>query len=285
MGNRLSSHSNASDLVFKGGTSLSKAYKIVKRFSEDVDIAIIKGQKTDAAIGRLIKKVAKDVTTAPFVERNEPGTTSKMGLMRRTLHEYPRTIVGTNFGTVRDRLLLEVNCFGNPTPSTPMKITSFIGDHLVAMGLQSTIDEFSMGSFEIAVLDWKITFIEKILSLAYASLEDGAATTLEIRNRVRHFYDLTVMYSETEIEEYLLSQGFLDDLRRIRENERLMTRIKWADNRLIESPLFSNAKTTMDKVESFFAPDLQEIVFPEGNLPPFKLVRKCFTTIRDRLAL
>jgi predicted nucleotidyltransferase component of viral defense system len=27
-------------LVFKGGTSLSKAYKIIERFSEDIDIAI-----------------------------------------------------------------------------------------------------------------------------------------------------------------------------------------------------------------------------------------------------
>lgn len=282
---RLSSHPNTSELVFKGGTSLSKAYKVVKRFSEDVDIAIVKGQKTDAAIGRLIKNIAKDVTTDPFTERDEPGITSKKGLMRRTLHEYPRTVAATNFGPVRDRLLLEVNCFGNPTPSKQMKINSFIGEHLAAAGLLETIKEFSLDPFEIAVLDWKITFVEKILSLSYASLEDGAAATLEIRNRIRHFYDLTVMYSQAEIEKYLLSQNFLDDLRRIREDERLMTRMKWTDTRLIGAPLFANSKAAMDKVESFFTTDLQEIVFPEGNLPPFKQVRNCFAAIRDRLAL
>lgn len=282
---RLSLHSDASELVFKGGTSLSKAYKIVRRFSEDVDIAIIKGQKTDAAIGRLIKKIAKDVTAAPFIERDEPGVTSKKGRMRKTLHEYPRAIAATNFGPVRDRLLLEVNCFGNPTPAMPMEISSFITEHLATIGLQSTIEEYSLQPFQISVLDWKITFVEKVLSLAYASLEDGMDETLELRNRVRHFYDLTMLHSQSEIEKYLLSHEFLNDLRRIREDERLASRTKWTENRLITAPLFANPKTVMDNVEGFFASDLKEIVIPEGNLPPFKQVRNCFAAIRDRIAL
>lgn len=282
---RLSLHSDASELVFKGGTSLSKAYKIVRRFSEDVDIAIVRGQKTDAAIGRLIKRIAKDVTAAPFIERDEPGLTSKMGLMRRTLHEYPRAIPATNFGPVRDRLLLEVNCFGNPTPAMSMEISSFITEHLATMGLQSTIEEYSLQPFQISVLDWKITFVEKVLSLAYASLEDGMDETIELRNRVRHFYDLTMLYSQPEIAKYLLSQEFLNDLRRIREDERLASRTKWTENRLITAPLFANPKTILDKVEGFFASDLKEIVFPEGNLPPFKQVRDCFEAIRDRISL
>ena len=29
------------DIVFKGGTSLSKAYKLISRFSEDIDIAVL----------------------------------------------------------------------------------------------------------------------------------------------------------------------------------------------------------------------------------------------------
>ncbi|MBN8540785.1 MAG: nucleotidyl transferase AbiEii/AbiGii toxin family protein [Deltaproteobacteria bacterium] len=282
---RLSTHPKSSELVFKGGTSLSKAYKVVKRFSEDVDIAIVKGNKTDAAIGRLIKEIAKDVTVAPFIEREEPGITSKKGLMRRTLHEYPRSIAGTNFGPVRDQLLLEVNCFGNPTPALQMVISSFITEHLEAIGAQSTIEEYSLHPFKISVLDWKITFVEKILSLAYASMQDGMDKTIELRSRVRHFYDLTMLFSQREFEEYLLSQEFLNDLRRIRQDERLASRTKWTDTRLVEAPLFANPKTAMDNVEGFFAADLKEIVIPEGNLPQFKEVRNCFATIQDRVGL
>jgi len=32
-------HSNYPTIVFKGGTSLSKCYKLIKRFSEDIDLS------------------------------------------------------------------------------------------------------------------------------------------------------------------------------------------------------------------------------------------------------
>ena len=32
--------SKQSDIIFKGGTSLSKCYKLIKRFSEDIDLSI-----------------------------------------------------------------------------------------------------------------------------------------------------------------------------------------------------------------------------------------------------
>ena len=41
-------------VVFKGGTSLSKAYRIIDRFSEDIDLAVIKGDKSGNAINMLL---------------------------------------------------------------------------------------------------------------------------------------------------------------------------------------------------------------------------------------
>jgi predicted nucleotidyltransferase component of viral defense system len=38
---KLSNSMYIKDTVFKGGTSLSKCYRLINRFSEDVDIAII----------------------------------------------------------------------------------------------------------------------------------------------------------------------------------------------------------------------------------------------------
>lgn len=38
---RLSQNSHSGKVVFKGGTSLSKAYNLIDRFSEDIDIAVI----------------------------------------------------------------------------------------------------------------------------------------------------------------------------------------------------------------------------------------------------
>jgi len=39
---RLSQSQFKNEVVFKGGTSLSKAHHLINRFSEDVDLAIIK---------------------------------------------------------------------------------------------------------------------------------------------------------------------------------------------------------------------------------------------------
>jgi predicted nucleotidyltransferase component of viral defense system len=55
---RLSQSASRDKVVFKGGTSLSKVFKLIARFSEDIDLAIIKEPgHTDNSIGRLIKSV------------------------------------------------------------------------------------------------------------------------------------------------------------------------------------------------------------------------------------
>ena len=49
---RLSQSDNRDKVVFKGGTSLSKVFKLIGRFSEDIDLAIIKeAEQTDNSIG------------------------------------------------------------------------------------------------------------------------------------------------------------------------------------------------------------------------------------------
>ncbi|MFT5703428.1 MAG: putative nucleotidyltransferase component of viral defense system [Rickettsiales bacterium] len=53
----------AKDAVFKGGTSLSKAYDLIERFSEDVDIAIINDdKKTGNEIETIIRNIEKEIT-------------------------------------------------------------------------------------------------------------------------------------------------------------------------------------------------------------------------------
>jgi predicted nucleotidyltransferase component of viral defense system len=60
----------AAHLVFKGGTSLSKAWKLINRFSEDIDLAIDKeffpgyqGEITRTQISKLrIMRIGKQRT-------------------------------------------------------------------------------------------------------------------------------------------------------------------------------------------------------------------------------
>lgn len=60
---RMSQNINAEKVVFKGGTSLSKAYRLTNRFSEDIDVAVI---DVDSFSGNqlktFIKRLAKDMS-------------------------------------------------------------------------------------------------------------------------------------------------------------------------------------------------------------------------------
>lgn len=69
--------SNAERAIFKGGTSLSKAYKIGNRFSEDIDVAISDANSLSGnQLKMLIKRIAKEMTVGldEFVVQ---GVTSK----------------------------------------------------------------------------------------------------------------------------------------------------------------------------------------------------------------
>ena len=43
------------DFIFKGGTSLSKCFRIVERFSEDIDVLVLPGDRGRGSVDRLMK--------------------------------------------------------------------------------------------------------------------------------------------------------------------------------------------------------------------------------------
>lgn len=47
------------DFIFKGGTSLSKGYGIVERFSEDVDVLVLPGDRERGAVDKLMKAIGE----------------------------------------------------------------------------------------------------------------------------------------------------------------------------------------------------------------------------------
>jgi len=281
---RLSLHPDASRVIFKGGTSLSKGYGLVKRFSEDVDLALITDGLNGAQLKKLISKVSKELTLAPFLEVNDPELTSKMGMSRRTLHSYPRYVDDNNFGPVKENILLEINCFGKPTPNSNKMISSFVCDFLINNNMKNEVSNFDLESFTVLVLDYKRTFVEKILAISYASFEDGENSDKEMRARVRHFYDLTALHQEEEIKNFVLSSDFKEMMNMVREEERLSSRIKWVNHKLKECILHSQPQKTLDRVESYYESDLAPMVFKSDDLPDFRKVKSTFKVIAEILA-
>lgn len=85
----LSTSKHFDSVVFKGGTSLSKGHKLIKRFSEDIDLAVINAEMlTDSKVKRLIRAVEKDVALE-MLEVNVDGVTSKHSRFRKSVYSYP----------------------------------------------------------------------------------------------------------------------------------------------------------------------------------------------------
>jgi predicted nucleotidyltransferase component of viral defense system len=82
---RLAKSKYINESVFKGGTSLSKGYNLIDRFSEDVDIAIINDNgKTGNEIKNIIRTIEKEVTS-DLEELPTDDVTSKGSRFRKSV--------------------------------------------------------------------------------------------------------------------------------------------------------------------------------------------------------
>lgn len=170
--------SNAERAIFKGGTSLSKAYKIGNRFSEDIDVAISDANSLSGnQLKMLIKRIAKEMTVGldEFVVQ---GVTSKGSRYYKAMYAYPN-ILGKAIKEIVNvgQLLVEINSFANPYPYEQKVIECFISDFFRQTGNDNLIEEYDMRPFSMNVLDKRQTFTEKLVSLIRFSLSDNICMT------------------------------------------------------------------------------------------------------------
>ena len=86
---QLSDSKYYNETVFKGGTSLSKGFNLINRFSEDIDLAIISNpEKSGNQTKTLIREVEKSITNG-LIEIDTPGVTSKGSKFRKSIYRYP----------------------------------------------------------------------------------------------------------------------------------------------------------------------------------------------------
>jgi predicted nucleotidyltransferase component of viral defense system len=183
---RLSQSENVENAVFKGGTSLSKGYRIISRFSEDIDIAIINENLSGNALKTKIRNIEKEITIG-LTEIVEDGVTSKGSMFRKSIFEYP-TLLGKVDSIIPNRMIVEINSFANPYPNVKQDITSFIAEYLKVSNQTTVIDEYGLQPFLLNVLDKRRTMIEKLVSLFRFSFAENARRSLSAK--MHHFYDL-----------------------------------------------------------------------------------------------
>jgi len=93
-----------SDTVFKGGTALSKCYNIIERFSEDIDLVVLRreGESNNKLTTKI--KTISNVVSNELPEVSIAGLTHKMGMNLKTAHSYNKEFKG-DYGQIRDAIV------------------------------------------------------------------------------------------------------------------------------------------------------------------------------------
>lgn len=271
---RLSKSAYSDEIVFKGGTSLSKVHKLIARFSEDVDLAILKSEdKTATQVRNLIRKVEKELVSG-FEEVYLEGITSKQTRYRKTAYNYNRTIAPASVLGIQERLILEINSFANPIPYKRMPVSSLIEQFLLETNQHETIEKYSLQSFELNVLVPESTMMEKILSLIRLSFYEDRIDKL--KSKVRHFYDLYFLSNSDACRDYLQTTDFLKHFNRMFEEDR--TKFEdpeaWLNSPYSDAPIFTSFNEIWKEVKDTYNTDFKLLVY--GEFPDEELIADQF---------
>lgn len=262
---RLSRHDKSQYVVWKGGTSLAKAYGLINRFSSDVDVAVLTETMSQNQQKKFIARIGHD-TTVDLEETDMGNETIKNNRFRKTFHTYKSAIsdVNNSLAFLGCFVIVEINTYGNPYPFERRMVKSFITEVFEQQGLQDTITSYDMAPFELNVLDKRRTMCEKVVSLLRFSFFDNPIEGLS--SKIRHFYDLHFMSMDEDCREYLKNEFPSNLMELIAHDKAEFDRPPlWKDADLTTSVLFTSFDETWQKLASTYKSELGRLTY--GSLP------------------
>lgn len=276
----LSESNYLNDVVFKGGTSLSKGYRLIDRFSEDIDLAAFAGHRVGHARKQILRKVEKVVSNG-LTPIEDILRQRKNSNFRKTVYRYPRTVEDANFGQASPELLLEINAFTNPEPFELLPIQSLISDALIQQDRQDLIEEFSLKSFSINVLSVKRTLVEKMLGSIKDSYHKNPAE--KISDRIRHLYDICLILRDDQHREFVKGDEFAALCDSCIEDEKtgVFKYSECLEKPLVDAPLFYQFADWRPRVEATYNGVFSDLVY--GQLPSMDEIVASFAFLHENL--
>jgi hypothetical protein len=268
------------ETVFKGGTALSKCFRIIQRFSEDIDLVVL---RHEGESGNQLKNKLKKITELvgeSLTEKEEKGITNKRGMIRKVAYEYPKLFEG-NFGQVREVIVIEASWLGRHEPYNTQQVSSYIYEMMVKTGQEQIATEYNLLPFDVNVLHVNRTICEKIMSLVRFSY--GEAPIDDLKNKIRHTYDLHQLLSDPTIEHFFNNSSFDDMLLKVANDdvESFKNDNSWLAHHPKDALVFREPETTWKELERTYTQDFSKLVY--GELPPAENVLATLKEISERL--
>ncbi len=261
----------ANKTYFKGGTSLSKAYGLIERFSEDLDLFVFTGDKSASkqAEKTLNKKLSKYIA-----ERNsdiyKTDLSETGGNYRKLFFSYENVF---QYVGLKEHLEVEIKCCDLPDkklmfcPADKRVIKPIVTTFLESIGQEELTNTYKLKSFEMLCINPRKTICDKISRLVKLSYHDDA--TLLLAKHIRDVYDLSALYHNQEYNDYLHSEDFLNAMYRVTIEDGLNKNSR-SHLPLADAPIFKEAETVMalPEVATAYTTDLKKLTFDKSKMPP-----------------
>lgn len=273
--------------IFKGGTSLSRIYGLIERFSEDVDL-LIRFPSVDASAGakdRVLKGIREAVTVHLALDPSRVTTEGSptTGVKRSARYAYPTT--ANQAGGISQGVLLEMGCRGGSYPTSIHALRSMIADYAIdVLGEHHDAwDEF--GPVNVEALAPERTLLEKLALLHDCAARSSDNSALERLVRVgRHLYDVQRLLTSERVIAALkaFGAGGIAELCADIDNHSAdagFSRTPRPAGGYGDSPLLDSSSPCRGPLESGY---VQAMALVYGYQPGFE---ECIETIRANAAL
>lgn len=268
------------DTVFKGGTALSKCYNMIKRFSEDIDLVVIRREgETDSRLKSKLKDVSKAIETV-LPEVTIEGITHKMGMNRKTAHSYSKAFKG-DYGQVRDVIVLESTWLGYYEPYTVKSIVSFVGQMMLDNNQADIAQENGLLPFDLLALEPTRTICEKIMSLVRFSYGDNPID--DLKKKIRHTYDLHQLLKQDEFSAFFHSTDFDEMLLKVANDDvaSFKNNNQWLIHHPNEAIIFKDLENVWNELKATYTGSFKNMVY--GEMPKEEDILETLKMIQERL--
>jgi hypothetical protein len=191
---RIVANDSPRGIIFKGGTSLSKGWDMIQRFSEDIDLFVHPAGLGKNAIDRGLKRIRDAIASHPAPQFCPEESRTFGGVGRNDYFSYRPRFTGV--ATVAPRVFLEVGTSSGAYPTEARPILSYVAEFLHAAG--HSLDAEDETSFEIPLLHFHRTFVEKMFAI-HAKVEIFKERGQPIGRFARHYYDLWCLAQQSDV--------------------------------------------------------------------------------------
>ena len=275
----------ADKIIFKGGTSLSKVFGLIRRFSEDIDLILDWNEVVaeDPNLKRSKNKQDRFNKSVPELSRKYiaevflPEVIAVLdGVCSAGIEEGAPDVINIRYPSsfesdyLRPEIRLEIGPLALWVPNAEYEIRSYMAETFPAV--------FEQPSCRVKAIKAERTFWEKA-TILHAEAFRPESKQLSLRYS-RHYYDLAMMAVDPTVKAAAFHN--LDLLHTVAEFKARFYPASWANYELAKPGTFKLVPA--EKNRRFLAHDYEQMkVMFFGEIPPFDELLESLKTLEDEI--